>query len=186
MSKEIIKIKLHGEGIAIRKIEIPSDISSSLNSNLYEEQNAKLLDPYFYHSLNSPLYKSIYNLSTPILFGVILNDKTRIEIWTKGKRARNLTATDLLFSNELFPTFSLKQRKIKISKNEYYYVEQSIGLICIYSFTLQANSLEVIDFLKTDIFGSTVLFDIATPNFKLAIKRRNSLITNQNIQKQIT
>lgn len=185
MKNEIIKIKLYGEGIAIRKIEIP-DTSLSLDSNLYEGQNAKLLDPYFYHALNSPLYKNIYNLSTPILFGLVLNNNTRIEIWKKGKRARNLTIKDLLFSNELFPIFLLEQQEIEISQKEYYYVERSIGLICTYSFPLQSNSLDFMNFLKTDIFGLKVLFDIGIPNFKPIIKRQNSLITNQNIQKHTT
>ena len=186
MSKDIIKIKLHGEGIAIRKIEIPQSISSLPDSYLYEGNNPALLDPYFYHSINSQLYESVYDLSTSFLFGLILNNKTRIEIWRNDKRVRNLTVKDLLYLNELFPTFLLEQQEIEASQEEYFYIERSIGAICIYTFTLHANSLEVINFFKTDIFGSKVVFDIAVSNLKGSIKLQKSLITNQNIQKHIT
>lgn len=182
MNKEIIKIKLHGEGIAIRKIEIPKSILSLSDSYLYEGNNPALLDPYFYHSINSQLYESVYDLSTSFLFGLILNNKTRIEIWRNDKRVRNLTVKDLLHLNELFPTFLLRQREIEVSQEEYYYIERSIGPICIYTFTLHANSFELIKFLKTDIDNTSILFDILIPKAKKLKEQLNSLITNQCIK----
>lgn len=183
MKDETIKFKFYGDGIKIGKIVLPNSVKiTQCCTNLFEGSTPTLLDPFFYHNLNSNTYKSVYDFSSTILTGLILNEKARIELWKNGKRLRNLSVNELMHSDELMPIFCVNEKNILL-QDAHYLIERSIGLIYISSFKLNLNFLELVSFSTTDLFDTKIVFDIAITESKVSKKQINTLITKQYIQK---
>lgn len=183
MNEETIKFKFYGDGIKIGKIVLPNSVKiTRCCTNLFEGSTPTLLDPFFYHNLNSNTYKSVYDFSSTILNGLILNEKARIELWKKGKRLRSLSINELMHSNELIPIFCVNEKNIHL-QDAHYLIERSIGLINIFSFELKLNFLELVSFSTTNLFDTKILFDIVITESKVSKKHCNPLIINQHIEK---
>lgn len=183
-----LKIKLYGEEFKLKTVNIPADLIDKfmeIAQQLNEPLNVALLNPSFYKKINNPTIKSIHNLVTKELGGLLNNSQSQIEIWFLNKRKAKFTAQQLFQQQTLFPLFQTTQHHIDIASfsTGYYIEERSIGLIGQYEIKADEFQIDDLNFKLFNLQKNDTLMEFLDSmrykNKKIKLIKSDSLVRYQ-------
>ena len=185
MSYHKLKINLFGERWTLKKVILSMPEKVLLDSyckkiNVSEHQ--AVIDPFFYHFANNDSLKSIDDLKTITLQGLLNSPKNQIEIWFKNKKVQKLKMEQ--FNNDylLFPLYRSKVVEINSKLENGIYLEQKeFGFISSFEFNLDDDFfIEDLTFHLINL-GSKQILNKFTYNNKIPTEiKREPMIIYQN------
>ena len=185
MSYHKLKINLFGERWTLKKVILSMPEKVLLDSyckkfNVSEHQ--AVIDPFFYHFVNDDALKSIDDLKSITLQGLLNSPRNQIEIWFKNKKVQKLKMEQ--FNNDylLFPLYRSKVVEINSKLENGIYLEQKeFGFISSFEFNLDDDFfIEDLTFHLINL-GNKQILNKLTYNNKIPTEiKREPMIIYQN------
>ena len=180
-----LTVKLFGEGIWIKPIEIPEkdfqsflQIAQSLKTHLSDA----VTDPYFYYMLKNPKYQSAENITLNGTLLLLNNHKSQIEFWFNRKKIAKLTVADLQNNFTLFPLYETEMAPpILYNTNQMYLEQHETGLLGVAVIAVNVFDIQKVHFQLTPFNNSFALSQITYERQILHFKKSDSLITRQRV-----
>ena len=147
-----IKINTFGEGIEVRHIVLDDDRYQQW-SEIAARKNQKisdlLLDPFFFHQLKDPNVRSITDLNSKLISGILDRPKSQIEIWFNRHKVLKLKPNELFNEMLLFPLFQIEKDNIikdKSLEKGFYVIQKTMGLLNSVQLKVDCRNLNLDDF----------------------------------------
>jgi len=176
-----LKINLHGESFSLRRFECTEQeyekclqVAAKMKLTL----EMALLNPFFYYYLQLPRIRSLENLPSKKLSGLLNSPKNQIEVLLDGKRINKIHFADLL---TLFPIYKTSTLEIEDNYSPGIYVEQkAIGFIGSYETKIDDFFPEDLQFNLIAFKGKQILQKPIYNRNNLKLIKKDSTINYQH------
>ena len=180
-----IKINIFGEGIEIRRLYLPDDIVvnwKELAKKKHSSLSDKIIDPFFFHDLKNSKYKSIDDITSQSISGMLDSPKNQLEIWFDRKKVMKWYASELFNEMVLFPLFQIRKEVLADEFESGIIIQQKErGLLATLELYIEEERLNLDDILFTikNGLGFNFLTDITHKSSVFKFMKKDTLITSQ-------
>lgn len=182
-----IKINIFGEGIEIRRLYLPNETITDWKEFAARKQSSlseKLIDPFFFYDLKDPFYKSIDNIKSNSISGMLDAPKNQLEIWFDRKKVLKWNASDLFNEMVLFPLFQIQKEDLsKEFQSGITILQKERGQLATLELFIEEEKLNIDDILFsiTSGLGFNLLSEISHKNNAFKFIKKETLITSQSV-----
>lgn len=180
-----IKINIFGEGIEIKRLNLPDDIIADWKERAERKQSSlcdKIIDPFFFYGLKHPLYTSLDDIPFQSISGMLDSPKNQLEIWFDRKKVMKWYASELFNEMVLFPLFQIRKEILADEFQSGIIIQQrERGLLATLELYVEEKSLNLDDILFTikSGLGFNFLTDITHKGSAFKFIKKDTLITSQ-------